>query len=168
MERPANVVADVALDWLGKNYQKKFLLWMHLYDPHYPYRPPAPYDGEYKDRPYDGEIAFADSQVARLIDFLKQKGLYKSTMIVLSGDHGESLGEHGEKTHGFFIYNATLHVPLIIHLPTSGTGKTVTQLVSLVDIMPTLLAASGLEIPASVQGQNLVPAIRGKSVDHDR
>src|SRR6266436_4147801 len=117
MERPGNLVADVTLDWLSKNYQKKFFLWMHLYDPHYPYHPPAPYDAEYKDRPYDGEIAFADSQVGRLIHFLKSKGLYGNTLIVLSGDHGESLGEHGEKTHGFFIYNATLHVPFMMHLP---------------------------------------------------
>jgi len=74
MERPGNVVADVALDWLSKNDQKKFFLWMHLYDPHYPYHPPAPYAAEYRDRPYDGEIAFADSQVGRLIHFLKSKG----------------------------------------------------------------------------------------------
>src|SRR5690348_11743462 len=104
MERPGNVVADVTLDWLRKNYSKKFFLWMHLYDPHYPYQPPAPYDAEYKDRPYDGEIAFADQQVGRLIRFLKSKGLFANTMIILSGDHGESLGEHGEKSHGFFIY----------------------------------------------------------------
>src|SRR6202035_1394622 len=117
MERPGNVVADVTLDWLQKNYQKKFFLWMHLYDPHYPYHPPAPFSTEYKDRPYDGEIVFADAQVGRVIRFLKEKNLYRNTLIVLSGDHGESLGEHGEKTHGFFIYNATLHVPLIIHLP---------------------------------------------------
>src|SRR6266436_4575508 len=117
MERPGNVVADVTLDWLSKNYQKKFFLWMHLYDPHYPYRPPVPYAGEYKDRPYDAEIAFADAQVGRLIHFLKSRGLYGNTLIVLSGDHGESLGEHGEKTHGFFIYNATLHVPFMMHLP---------------------------------------------------
>ncbi len=75
MERPGNVVADVTLDWLSKNYKKKFFLWMHLYDPHYPYRPPAPYASEYKDRPYDGEIAFADAQVGRLIRFLKVKRL---------------------------------------------------------------------------------------------
>src|SRR5258705_3933397 len=117
MERPGNVVADQALDWLAKNSQKKFFLWMHLYDPHYPYHPPEPYGREYADRPYAGEIAFADEQVGRLLRFLKDKGVYQNTVIVLSGDHGESLGEHGEKTHGFFIYNATMHVPLIIHLP---------------------------------------------------
>src|SRR6267154_4894310 len=125
MERPGNVVADVTLDWLGKNSGSKFFLWMHLYDPHYPYRPPAPYSDQYKDRLYDGEIAFADAQVGRIIAFLKAKDLYRNTLIVLSGDHGESLGEHGEKTHGFFIYNATLHVPVIIHLPQGRSARTV-------------------------------------------
>ena len=95
MERPGNQVADTTLEWIGQNSQKKFLVWMHLYDPHYPYRPPAPYSEQYKDRPYDGEIAFADEQVGRLIRFLKEKGLYEKTLIVLSGDHGESLGENG-------------------------------------------------------------------------
>src|ERR1700738_1411755 len=111
MERPGNVVADVTLDWLEKNYKNTFLLWMHLYDPHYPYRPPAPYNEQYKDRPYDGEVAFADAQVGRLIAFLKSKDLYRNTIIVLTGDHGESLGEHGERTHGFFLYNAPLPGP---------------------------------------------------------
>ena len=151
-----------ALDWLGKNYQKKFFLWMHLYDPHYPYHPPAPYAAEYKDRPYDGEIAFADSQVGRLIQFLKSKGLYENTMIVLSGDHGESLGEHGEKTHGFFIYNATLHVPFIIHLPGAASPRVVPDLVNLADLMPTVLQALKIDVPTQVQGHNLLPLIRTK------
>src|SRR6266699_696099 len=157
MERPGNIVADVTLDWLSKNYQKKFFLWMHLYDPHYPYRPPPPYSEQYKDRPYDGEIAFADAQVGRLIEFLKNKSLYQNTLIILSGDHGESLGEHGEKTHGFFIYNATLHVPLIIHLPGGVHAKTLANLVNLADLMPTVLAALNIQIPAQVQGQSLLP-----------
>ena len=93
MERPGNEVAGVALDWLGKTSQKKFFLWMHLYDPHFPYHPPEPYSREYADRPYDGEIAFADEQVGRLLRFLKEKGIYKNTVIVLCGDHGESLGD---------------------------------------------------------------------------
>src|SRR6266568_2957481 len=91
MERPGNIVADVTLDWLSKNYQKKFFLWMHVYDPHYPYRPPPPYSEQYKDRPYDGEIVFADAQVGRLIEFLKNKGLYQNTLIILSGVQGQSL-----------------------------------------------------------------------------
>src|SRR5277367_2121384 len=158
MERPGNVAADVAMDWLAKNSQKKFFLWMHLYDPHFPYRPPEPYNREYADRPYDGEIAFADEQVGRLLKFLKEKGIYKNTVIVLCGDHGESLGEHGEKTHGFFIYNATMHVPLIIRVPGNAATETViADPASLVDIMPTVLSAVGVEIPSQVQGRNLFP-----------
>jgi arylsulfatase A-like enzyme/Tfp pilus assembly protein PilF len=157
MERPGNVVADVALNWLGENYQKKFFLWMHLYDPHYPYNPPAPYSEEYKVHPYDGEIAFADAQVGRLIRFLKDKGLYQNTLIVLSGDHGESLGEHGEKTHGFFIYNATLHVPLIFHVPAGSSASAVAQIVSTTDILPTVLQILKVDIPPQVQGRSLLP-----------
>jgi arylsulfatase A-like enzyme/Tfp pilus assembly protein PilF len=159
MERPGNLVADVTLDWLAKNYQKKFFLWMHLYDPHYPYRPPAPYDTEYKDRLYDGEIAFADAQVGRLIAFLKEKGIYRNTIVVLSGDHGESLGEHGEQTHGFFIYNSTLHVPLILHMPGGISGKNTAKLVNLADVMPTILEALKIPVPAQVQGQNVLTTV---------
>src|SRR6266571_8313472 len=173
MERPGNVVTDVALDWLGKNAQAKFFLWMHLYDPHYPYRPPAPYSEQYKDRLYDGEIAFADAQVGRLLQFLKEKNLYRNTLIMLVGDHGESLGEHGEKTHGFFIYNATLHVPLIVHMPVShgptprsGASEKVTEPVAepinLADLMPTVLEIVKLDLPSGVQGRSLVPLLAAK------
>jgi arylsulfatase A-like enzyme/Flp pilus assembly protein TadD len=173
MERPGNVVADVALDWLAKNSQKKFFLWMHLYDPHFPYHPPEPYSREYAAQPYDGEIAFADEQVGRLLRFLKEKGIYRNTVIVLCGDHGESLGEHGEKTHGFFIYNATMHVPLIIRLPgnrlpATAAAGTVADPVSLVDLMPTVLGAVGLEIPSQVQGRSLLPELRDDQAGRDR
>lgn len=161
MERPGNQVADLTLDWLGKNWQKKFFLWMHLYDPHFPYTPPEPYRTEYAGRLYDGEIAFADAQVGRLARFLKDKGIYQNTVIVLAGDHGEGLGEHGEKTHGFFIYNSTMHVPLILRLPDAKGGQTVEDMVSLVDLMPTVLAAVGVEVPAQVQGKNLLARMRG-------
>jgi arylsulfatase A-like enzyme/Tfp pilus assembly protein PilF len=170
MQRPGNVVADVALNWLekdwlekdwpSKNSQKKFFLWMHLYDPHFPYQPHDPYSREYAAQPYDGEIAFADEQVGRLLRFLKEKGIYRNTVIVLCGDHGEGLGEHGEKTHGFFIYNATMHVPLIIRMPENAAGRTVSDPVSLVDLMPTVLGAVGLEVPSQVQGRSLLPEIR--------
>ncbi len=178
MERPGNLVADVALNWLETNWlekdhlakdsQKKFFLWMHLYDPHFPYHPPEPYASEYKTQPYDGEIAFADEQVGRLLRFLKEKGIYQNTIIVLCGDHGESLGEHGEKTHGFFIYNATMHVPLIIRLPgklpsqlpEKTSASTLANPVSLVDIMPTVLEAVGLQVPPQVQGRSLLREIR--------
>ena len=162
MERPGDVVADLTLDWLSKNSQKNFFLWMHLYDPHSPYNPPAPYSQEYADHPYDGEIAFADEQVGRVIRYLKENKIYENSIIVLSGDHGESLGEHGEKTHGFFIYNATMHVPLIIHLPGNSVGRRESGLVSLVDLMPTILAAVGIEAPSQVQGTNLLPELAAR------
>jgi arylsulfatase A-like enzyme/Flp pilus assembly protein TadD len=183
MERPGNVVADVALnwlekDWLAKNPQKKFFLWMHLYDPHFPYHLSEPYSREYAAQPYDGEIAFADEQVGRLLRFLKEKGIYRNTVIVLCGDHGESLGEHGEKTHGFFIYNATMHVPLIIRLPENrlpenAAARTVDDPVSLVDLMPTVLGAVGLEIPSQVQGRSLLSELGAdrhgdNQAEHDR
>src|SRR5713226_5933067 len=168
MERPGNLVADVALDWLAKNRTNKFFLWMHLYDPHYPYRPPAPYSEQYKDRPYDGEIAFADAQVGRLIAFLKANGLYRNTVIVLAGDHGESLGEHGEKTHGFFIYNATLHVPMIIRLPGNSSPRVVSDLASLADLMPTILTALKVDPPSQVQGVNLLPLTAAKKTEESR
>ena len=168
MERPANVVADVALDWLGKNSRKKFFLWMHMYDPHYPYHPPEPYAREYAGQPYDGEIAFADEQLGRVLRFLKEKGLYQNTVIVLSGDHGESLGEHGEKTHGFFIYNATMRVPLIMRLPGNAGGQAFDNPVSLVDLMPTILATVGLESPSQAQGKSLLTELQGKAGERDR
>jgi arylsulfatase A-like enzyme/Tfp pilus assembly protein PilF len=182
MERPGNVVADVALDWLAKNSDKKFFFWMHLYDPHFPYHPPEPYSREYAAQPYDGEIAFADEQVGRLLRFLKEKGIYQNTVIVLCGDHGESLGEHGEKTHGFFIYNATMHVPLIIRLPEQlprqlpekTAARTLANPVSLVDLMPTVLDAVGLPVPSQVQGSSLLrdvrpdPSARGAQANRER
>lgn len=163
MERPGNVVADETLRWLGQNYQKRFFVWMHLYDPHYPYKPPAPYGEEYKTHPYDGEIAFADEQVGRLLRFLKDKGVYQHTLIVLSGDHGEGLGEHGEQTHGFFIYNSTLHVPLILHLPDGTKGKLVADPVSTADIMPTVLQSLELPVPSQVQGKSMLALVKGKA-----
>src|SRR5258706_790996 len=168
MERPGNVVADQALEWLAKNSQKKFFLWMHLYDPHYAYHPPYPYGREYAAPPYDGRIRFAHEQVGRPLRFLKDKGLYQNTVIVLSGDHGESLGEHGEKTHGFFIYNATMRVPLIIHLPGKSPLLAVEDPVSLVDLMPTVLAAVGIDIPSEEQGRSLLPLLPGEKADNQR
>jgi len=161
MERPANEVIDQALKWLAKPRQRPFFLWVHLYDPHHPYQPPAPFRETYKANLYDGEIAFADTELGRLLRYLKQRGLYDRTVIALSGDHGEGLGEHGEKTHGFFIYDTTLHVPLILK-PSARikfTNRVVKKDVSLVDLMPTLLGVLNAPIPAKVQGKNLTPMV---------
>src|SRR5205085_2642527 len=140
-ERPGNETMDLALAWLRQQQKHPFFEWIHIYDPHYPYHPPSPYREQYKDRLYDGEIAFADAQVGRLVAYLHQNHLYDRTLIVLSGDHGEGLGEHGERTHGFFIYNSTLHVPLLIKPAVAAkAAKVVSQDASLVDVMTTVLA----------------------------
>jgi arylsulfatase A-like enzyme/Flp pilus assembly protein TadD len=161
MKRRGDAVLDEALSWLKRDPHRPFLLWVHLYDPHFPYSPPDPYASQYRSQPYDGEIAFADAQVGRLMAFLKERGLFDSSLIVLSGDHGEGLGEHGEKTHGFFIYNSTLHIPLLIKVP-GATPRMVEDEVSLVDVMPTLLQALTFPIPPSVQGRSLLGQILGR------
>ncbi len=162
IERSAGNTMDAALDWLkDRDARKPFLLWVHLFDPHAPYAPPPPFSEEYRDRPYLGEIAYADSQIGRLLAFLAEQGLAGKTAVVFAGDHGESLGEHGEDGHGFFAYEATLHVPLIVTPPGSGKAMRRPEIVSLVDVLPTLVALAGLERPALLQGRSLVPLLSG-------
>ena len=165
MLRPGNEVVDHALGWLAGHHRKPFLLWVHLYDAHEPYNPPPPFRQKYRTRPYDGGIAFVDAQVGRVVAYLKAKGLYDRTLIVLAADHGEGLGEHGEKTHGFFIYNSTLHVPLIFKMP-AGAGPrkpVVDEVVNLADLLPTILELTGESRPKELQGRSLVPAMAGKA-----
>src|SRR5258708_1920477 len=121
VDRRAEESVAHAIVWLKKTPRRPFFLWLHLYDPHNPYDPPEPYSADYKGHLYDGEIAYADYELSKLIDWLKQSKLYDSSVIVATSDHGESLGEHGEDEHGFFIYNATVRVPLIVK-PPAGTG----------------------------------------------
>lgn len=163
MKRPGNVVVDQALQWLEANSGKPFFLWVHLYDPHTPYQPPPPFDREYQGHPYDGEIAFADQQLGRLLRFLKEKHLYGRTLIVLTGDHGESLGEHGEKTHGFFIYDTTLRIPFMVKLPAGQRHEAaIAQPATTVNLLPTVLDVLKIPPPADAQGASLLPAILGK------
>lgn len=164
MERRGDEVVNQALGWLAGHNQKPFLLWVHLYDAHYPYNPPEPYLSRYRTRPYDGEIAYVDAQVGRVVNYLKAKKLYDNTLIIVAGDHGESLGEHGEKTHGFFIYDATLHVPLLFKPPASGVVKrpVVEEAANLADVLPTALQIVGVPDPQTVQGRSLVPEMEGK------
>jgi len=160
-KRSGDQVIDNALEWLKANPRRPFFLWVHLYDAHYPYTPPEPYASRYAGRPYDGEIAFDDAQVGRLIAFLRELGLFDNTVLAMAGDHGEGLGEHGEKTHGFFVYNSTLHIPLFVRVPGAG-ARTIEKEASLVDVMPTLLQALHLPIPPSVQGRSLLGDVVGK------
>ena len=114
-------------------------VWVHLYDPHDPYEPPPPYSQTYKDRLYDGEIAYADSVLAGFVGYLKKTGRYENALIVVVGDHGEGLGEHHEDTHGIFLYDSTTHVPLIMKMPGgSNPGKVVDAQVRTTDILPTV------------------------------
>lgn len=161
VKRRGDEVVDNALEWLKTNPRRPFFLWVHLYDAHYPYEPPEPYATRYAGRPYDGEIAFDDVQVGRLVAFLKEMGVYDRAVLAVTGDHGEGLGEHGELTHGFFVYNSTLHIPLIIKAP-GVPARTIEREVSLVDVMPTLLQALHLPIPPGVQGRSLFSEVLGK------
>lgn len=162
MERPGNQVMDEALRWLKAGPRQPFALWVHLYDPHYPYAPPEPFASRYKADPYDGEIAFADAQVGRLMSRLREMNALRNAMIVLAGDHGEGLGEHGEKTHGFFLYNSTLRVPLLISTP-DAPARVVETETSLIDVMPTILQALRLPIPSTVQGRSLLSEMLGRA-----
>jgi arylsulfatase A-like enzyme/Flp pilus assembly protein TadD len=161
MERRGDLVVDEALSWLKRGQRRPIFLWVHIYDPHHPYTPPEPFASKFRARPYDGEVAFADAQVGRLLAALKQQAILDSSLVVVAGDHGEGLGEHGEATHGFFIYNSTLHVPLIIKVP-GVAPRVVEDEVSLVDVMPTILQALKIPIPSSVQGRSLLGLAQGR------
>ena len=161
VERRAEVVVNHALSWLSQLPNGPFFLWVHLYDAHDPYDPPGPYKDRYKSQPYDGEIAYADAALGRLLEQLRQHGLYKETLIAVMADHGESLGAHGENTHGIFLYDETLHVPLLIKLPfNQSAGKMVESRVGLVDVAPTILQVAGLPVPKDMQGHALVTAAK--------
>ncbi len=155
VEHRADEVVAHALAWLSEHPQGPFFVWVHLYDPHDPYDPPEPYKTRYAKEPYDGEIAYMDSAVGKLFDELKVRHLYGSAVIAVMADHGESLGAHGEDTHGVFLYDETVHVPLVIKVP-QGAGTRVENRVELVDVLPTLLQAVGVEVPAEVQGESLL------------
>jgi len=166
VQRRGDEVVDSALKWLEENKNEPFFAWVHLYDPHLPYEPPEPYFSRYNYYPpfslYDGEIAFMDEQIGRLYDWLKRNDLEKNTIVVLVGDHGEGLGNHGEMAHGFFIYDYAVHVPLILVSPHPRLqGKRIQPQVSVVDLMPTLTEMAGLKVPAT-QGRSLTRMMLGK------
>ena len=162
VERKADVVVGKALEWL-EGRTSPWFLWVHCFDPHQPYQPPEPFRSEYPGDPYDGEIAFVDSTLAKLLGFLKERKIEDRTAVVFTADHGESLGEHGETTHGYFAYNATLHVPLILAAPGLKPVRVETN-VSHVDIFPTVCGLLGEQEPRGLQGRSLLPLVRGKSL----
>jgi len=159
VERKAEVVVQKALDWL-KAQKNPWFLWVHCFDPHQRYDPPQPFKSEYKDRLYDGEVAYVDYALGILLEYLKDSRLEEKTLIIFTGDHGESLGQHGESTHGYFAYNSTLWIPLIIVIP----GQEHTQVetyVGHIDIYPTVCEVLGIEKPSFLQGLSLLSTLNG-------
>ena len=169
--RGDEVLAEV-YKWLENQSQQKFFAWIHLYDPHTPYDPPEPYKTEYQGRHfglYDGEIAYVDQLIGEFRDFMEEKNLFDKTLIIFTADHGESLGEHKESAHGFFIYDSDIRVPLIIRFPEGKyAGHVVSNQVRSIDIMPTVLHLLDEEMPESVQGKSLLPLILEDEAQDER
>ena len=162
VERRGADVVQHAEAWMGAHPAGPHFLWVHLYDPHDPYEPPPPYSQTYKDRLYDGEIAYADSVLAGFVGYLKKTGRYDNALIVVVGDHGEGLGEHHEDTHGIFLYDSTTHVPLIVKMPGGGNpGKTVDAQVRTTDILPTVTGLLGIAPPEVLDGESMQPYLSG-------
>jgi arylsulfatase A-like enzyme/Flp pilus assembly protein TadD len=163
-KRPASVVTDRAIAWLEENYKARFFLWVHYYDPHAPYDPPEPFKRLYAKDPYSGEIAYMDQEVGRLLDWIGQHGLGSRTLVLAIGDHGEGLGEHGEKYHGIFLYDSTLHVPFIMAGPGVPAGEVVRRQVRSIDLMPTVMGFLHLSSGPDTQGVSLWPLILHNSL----
>ena len=166
VERRGMDVVQHAEKWLAAHPTGPKFAWVHLYDPHDPYEPPAPYSEIYKDRLYDGEVAYADSALGNFIQYLRKSGSYENSLIIVVGDHGEGLGEHHEETHGIFLYDSTTHVPLIIKLPWhKSAGKTIAAQVRTFDILPTALDLASVPAPDSLDGKSLTPYFAGDVSD---
>jgi arylsulfatase A-like enzyme/Tfp pilus assembly protein PilF len=170
-ERPASAVVDSAIAWLDQrpttidqqpttNDQRPFFVWIHLYDPHAPYAAPAEFRGRTKS-PYDDEISYADAQIARVVEWLRAHALADRTLLIIAGDHGEGLGDHGERTHGMLLYDSTLRVPLVVVAP-GHTAAVHDDAVSLADIAPTILGAARVSAPREMKGRDLLSEVRLK------
>lgn len=163
--RRAEEVIDQAVAWLRANATEKFFLFVHLFDPHHPYEAPEPFGTTYAD-PYVAEIAYTDAQIGRLLKALVETGLDRQTLVVLTADHGEGRGDHDEETHGCFVYDTTVSVPLILRCPERIPGnRRITFQTRNIDIAPTILSFVGLPTPPVVQGISLLPLIRAEADD---
>jgi arylsulfatase A-like enzyme/Tfp pilus assembly protein PilF len=164
VERFADATTDAALRWLGTAPPAPFFLWVHYYDPHAPYEPPGALAERFRNAPYDGEIAFVDTQLARLLRALEEKGALAGTVVLATADHGESLGEHGEGTHGLFVYDSTLRVPWIVAGPGVAAGRVSATVARGIDVLPTLLDYAGLPGRPAIEGRSLRPAVEGREM----
>jgi arylsulfatase A-like enzyme/Flp pilus assembly protein TadD len=161
-ERKAEKVIQAALGWL-KSQNSSWFSWVHLWDPHAPYLPPEPFKSKFHDDPYSGEVAYVDSELGKMFDYLESSKQMENTLIILTGDHGESLGEHGELTHNYFAYNSSIWVPLIIEGPEIKPAR-IDEYVCHIDLFPTLCDILGIEKPSFLQGVSLLPLIKGKKI----
>ncbi len=155
--RPGEQTLASLTKWLNGTASKKVFCFLHLYDPHAPYRAPAQFQKAGRSD-YDAAVAYADDSVGKFIADLKQRGLYDRAIIVLLSDHGEGLGDHGELDHGVFVYREALQVPLIVKLPDGERGKHIASLAALTDVTPTILGAAGIAIPQHIDGVDLLHA----------
>lgn len=164
--RKGEIVVDSALSWLQRRANSPFFCWVHLYDPHAPFEGfNELFENRFRDRPYDGDIAYADLQVTRLMNFLKERGIYDRTLVIVVGDHGEGFGEHEELEHGFLLYDSTLRVPLIMKpADAAARGQRISTPVSLVDLFPTVLAAAKQPVPKEISGIDLSSGLQGKAI----
>jgi arylsulfatase A-like enzyme/Flp pilus assembly protein TadD len=161
-ERRSGEVVDRAVQWLDSQSGKPFFLWVHVYDPHLPYNPPSGFRQKYAGRPYDGEVAYTDQQLARLFDSLGRKSP-ENTIVMALSDHGESFSEHGEYAHGVFLYDSTLRIPFLLSGPGIPAGVRVKQQVRTIDLLPTVLDVMGGQVPPAVQGVSLRKVITGNA-----
>jgi arylsulfatase A-like enzyme/Flp pilus assembly protein TadD len=158
MQRRGEVTLGLALEWLDQQKGGPFFLWLHLWDAHDPYNPPEPFRSRFPNAPYNGGIAYVDDVVGKLLEHLRSRGLYDNALIAVAADHGESLGDHGELTHSIFLYDATIHVPLVFKLPGNRlAGERVHATASLVDLAPTVLEVLRQTPPTAMQGHSLLP-----------
>jgi len=166
LERRGDVAVDEATAWLDAHSTDRTFMWVHLYDPHAPYEPPEPYASQYADRPYDGEVAWSDELVGRLDKAFMRLGIRDQTLTIVTSDHGEALGEHGEPVHGFFLYQATMRVPLLLRGPGIRAGTRVPVVVRSVDLFPTVLDLAGIARPPGsrpLAGRSLAAALGGSN-----
>jgi arylsulfatase A-like enzyme/Flp pilus assembly protein TadD len=155
IERRGAEASLFACEWLSKHRKEKFFLFLHYYDPHTPYEPPEPFATDYAENLYGGEISYVDRCIGQVIAKLKSLGLYDSTLLIITGDHGELLGEHGELEHGYLLYEGAIKVPLIISSPRIKKPRIINKVVGLVDIVPTILGYLEVPSPPDIQGKDL-------------
>jgi tetratricopeptide (TPR) repeat protein len=168
IERRGEVISRAAVEWLDEHREGKQFLFLHYFDPHADYRPPEPFRTRFAENPYDGELAYTDWCIGKVIEKLDSLGVYDSSLVVITADHGEALGEHGETTHAYFVYQSTVRVPLLIKPPGSHEARRIADAASLIDVMPTILDAVGIPSPGGIQGRSLTPHFSGNGITEQK